>query len=164
MLESKIFRVWFGAALLMCAISYRQALSAQEVLRSLPKPEEAYRIGVGDLLQVDVWQHPELTKTVAVDGNGNTNLPLIHEVKVSGLSATDVANLIRYKLEFKIPEAHVTVTVTTIGMRSPLAPLPQPPLRDLPKPQPAFRDVPLPDPRQGCCLAQIEAAVGGKLA
>ena len=161
MLESKIFRVWFGAAFLMCAISYRQALSAQEVLHSIPKPVDDYRIGVRDRIQVDVWQHPELTHTVAVDGKGNITLPSVHEVQVVGLSATDVAILIRHKLERKIPNPQVTVTVTLIGIRSPLAPTkPQPSLRDLPKPQLPLQDLPrLP---QGCCVAQIEAVTNAK--
>jgi hypothetical protein len=144
MLESKTFRICFGAALLLCAISYRQALSAQEVQDSIAKPIGTYRIGVRDRIQVDVWQHPELTHTVAVDGKGNITLPSVHEVQVVGLSATDVAILIRHKLERKIPNPQVTVTVTMLGIRNPLAPKPQPPLRDLPKPQLPLQDLPIP--------------------
>lgn len=138
MLDSKVVRLLFRTALLMCAIAYRQALSAQELLPSIPKPVDTYRIGVRDRIQVDVWQHPELTNIVVVDGDGNIALPLIHEVKVSGLSATDVATLIRHKLERKIPNPYVTITVSAVGIRNPFTPLPQPPLRDLPRPQPPF--------------------------
>jgi hypothetical protein len=86
MLESKTFLVWFGATLLMCAISCGQALSAQEIQHSIAKPVDTYRIGVGDRIQLDVWRHPELTRTVVVDSKGDITLPSVHVVRVSGLS------------------------------------------------------------------------------
>ena len=146
MLESKTFLVWFGATLLMCAISCGQALSAQEIT----KPVDTYRIGVGDRIQLDVWRHPELTKTVVVNRKGNITLPSVHVVKVSGLSPMDLASLVRHKLERKIPNPQVTVTVVDIG--SPLSPLLEP----------LHRDLPSPDLRQGCCVAQIDAVTMAK--
>src|ERR1700740_1463184 len=121
MLESKTFLVWFGATLLMCAISYGQGLSAQEIQHSIANPVNTYRIGVGDRIQLYVWRHPELTKTVVVDSEGNITLPSVRVVKVSGLSPMDLANLVRHKLERKIPNPQVTVAVVGIG--SLLAPL-----------------------------------------
>ena len=151
MLESKTFRVWFGTTLLMCAISCGQALCAQEIQQSFAKPVDTYRIGVGDRLQVDVWRHQELTKTVVVDRKGNITLPSGHVVKVSGLSPMDLASLVRHKLERKIPNPQVTVSVVGIG--SPLAPLPL---------QPLHRDLPSPELRQGCCVARIDAVTMAK--
>ena len=150
MLESKTFRVWFGATLLMCAISCDQALIAQEVQHSIAKSADTYRIGVGDRIQVDVWRYQELTTTVVVDRKGNIALPSVHVLKVSGLSAMDLADLVSHKLERKIPNPQVTVTVVGIG--SPLPPLPEPLHRDLPSPQ----------LRQGCCVAQFDAATVAK--
>jgi len=150
MLESKIFLVWFGATLLMCAIFCGQALSAQEIQDSIAKPIDTHRIGVGDRIQIDVWRHPELTNTVVVDRKGNITLPSVHVVKVSGLSAMGVASLVRHKLESKIPNPQVTITV--VGISSPLAPLPQP----------LHRDVPSPELPQGCCVAQIDAVTMAK--
>ena len=129
----------------MCAISCGQALSAQEIQHSIAKPVDTYRIGVGDRIQLDVWRHPELTRTVVVDSKGNITLPSVRVVKVSGLSPMDLASRVRHKLERKIPNPQVTVTVVGIGR--PLAPLPQP----------LYRDLPSPELRQGCCVAQIDA-------
>ena len=150
MLESKTFLAWFGATLLMCATSCGQALSAQEIRHSIAKPADTYRIGVGDRIQVDVWRHPELTKTVVVDRKGNITLPSVPVVQVSGLSPMDLASLVRHKFERKIPNPQVTVTV--VGISGPLAPLPQP----------RYQDLPSPELRQGCCVAQIGAVTMAK--
>jgi polysaccharide export outer membrane protein len=120
---------------------------AQESQHSIAAAD-TYRIGVGDQIKVDVWQHPELTKTVVVNRKGNITLPAVHVVKVSGLSAMDLASLVRHKLERKIPNPQVTVAV--VGISNPLAPLPQ-----LSRPLlPQHRDSPSPELRQDCCVAR----------
>ena len=150
MLESKTFRVWMAATLLMCAISCGKALSAQETQHSIAAAVDAYWIGVGDQIEVDVWRHPEFSKTVVVDRKGNIILPSIHVVKASGLSVMDLASLVRHKLERKIPNPQVTVSVVGIG-NHPLAPLPQP----LRPPSPQLRDTPSPDELlHDCCVAR----------
>jgi hypothetical protein len=146
-LESKTFRVWFAATLLMCAIPCGEALSAQESQHSIAAAD-TYWIGVGDQIKVDVWQHPELTKTVVVNRKGNITLQAVHVVKVSCLSAMDLASLVRHKLERKIPNPQVTVTV--VGISNPLAPLSQPSRPPLPQHQ----DSPSPELRRDCCVAR----------
>jgi hypothetical protein len=149
MLESKTFRVWMVATLLLCAISCGKALSAQETQHSTAAAVNTYWIGVGDQIQVDVWRHPEFSRTVVVDRKGNITLPSVHAVKASGLSAQDLANLVRHKLKRKIPNPQVTVTVGRIGNR--LAPLPLP-LLPL---SPQLRDTPSPDELlHDCCVAR----------
>jgi protein involved in polysaccharide export with SLBB domain len=153
MLESKTFRVWMAAALLMCAISCGKALSAQETQHSIAAAVDTYWVGVGDQIQVDVWRHPEISKTVVVDRKGNITLPSVHVVKASGLSAQDLANLVRHKLERKIPNPQVTVTVVRISNH--LAPLPQRSLQPLRPPSPQLRDTPSPEQLlHDCCVAR----------
>jgi protein involved in polysaccharide export with SLBB domain len=151
MLESKAFRVWMAATLLMCAISCGKALSAQETQHSIPAAVNTYCIGVGDQIQVDVWRHPEISKTVVVDRKGNITLPSVHVVKASGLSAQDLANLVRHNLKRKIPNPQVTVSVVGIG-NHPLAPFPIP---LLPQFSPQLRDTPSPEQLlHDCCVAR----------
>ncbi len=86
MLESKVLRIWFGAALLMATIACGRALNAQEIQQP-PAPAD-YRIHSGDVLQISIYQHPELSGRVVVRGDGNYLLTR-DGVKVAGLSAMD---------------------------------------------------------------------------
>jgi len=83
MLEFKTFRVWFGATRLMCAMFCAATLSSQEKQHPIESSLDTYRIGIGDQIKIDVWRHPELSKTVVVDCDGNITLPSINVVKAS---------------------------------------------------------------------------------
>jgi len=155
MLESKTLRVWLTATLLTCAISRGEALSAQE------KPVTAaaaleYRIHFGDVIKLDVWKQPEITRTVPVDREGNINLPLIHNVKVAGLTAMELASLIRQKLLGLIPSPQVTVTIAEMSDPSALPPQPlgAPAIRPLNPPSYQLRDVPSPEVLQNRRVAE----------
>jgi polysaccharide export outer membrane protein len=47
---------------------------------------KAYRIGPGDLLQINVFEVPELTHEVRVSEDGSINLPLLGRIVVEGLT------------------------------------------------------------------------------
>jgi polysaccharide export outer membrane protein len=72
---------------------------------------EQYRIGPGDQLQISVWQHPDLSPSVTVLPDGEISLPLIGEVKASGLEEKELAVLVREKLAEYVRSPEVTVTV-----------------------------------------------------
>jgi protein involved in polysaccharide export with SLBB domain len=103
MLGSKVPRIWFGAALLMAAVSCGQALNAQEKLESASPGE--YRIVVGDVIRIDVWKEPDISRTIPVNAHGNIHLPLIADLKAVDLSPIQLAGLIRLKLEGKVQSA-----------------------------------------------------------
>jgi polysaccharide biosynthesis/export protein len=144
MLELKAFRVWFGATLLMCAISCRQTLSAQEKPQLTASAVE-HRIVAGDVIQVDVWNHREITRTIPVRPDGTILLPLVDNVKVSGLTAMQLAGLIRSKLEGLIPNPQVTITVTVTHGTNPRSTGSMPVMPRTPPLSPELR--------QKCCVA-----------
>jgi hypothetical protein len=76
------------------------------------------------------------------------NLPVIHDVKAAGLTAMELASLIRQKLEGKILNPQVTVTITEISNPSAL------PLQAAPKAPVHPDQSPSPDLRQSCCVAR----------
>jgi polysaccharide export outer membrane protein len=45
-----------------------------------------YVVGEGDLLHITVYDHPDLTTDVRIDGEGSILFPLVGQVKISGLS------------------------------------------------------------------------------
>ena len=58
-----------------------------------------YRVGPGDILEVAVIGHPDLSRTPPVQPNGVVNLPLLGEVPVSGLTALEIQRKLTTLLE-----------------------------------------------------------------
>jgi polysaccharide export outer membrane protein len=72
---------------------------------------QAYLIGGGDSLQVNVWKNPELSQTVTVRPDGMITLPLIRDVPASGKTAMDLGKFIEARLSALVNAPNVTVTV-----------------------------------------------------
>jgi len=69
-------------------------------------------IGEGDLLQISVFEAKELDKTVRVNSRGFISLPLIGEVRVSGLTAIETEEKIEEMYETRfIKDPHVSIFV-----------------------------------------------------
>lgn len=89
---------------------------ARDMSKSPPasiKPQE-YLVGESDLLNVNVWKEPEVSQTVVVRTDGYISLPLINEVRVSGMTPVQIQDLIANKLKTYLTSPQVTVTVTEI--------------------------------------------------
>src|SRR5580658_8101224 len=54
-------------------------------------------IGAGDLVEMSVFDTPELSGKLRVSNTGDIILPLVGSIQVAGMKATDVQNLIRQK-------------------------------------------------------------------
>jgi polysaccharide export outer membrane protein len=77
---------------------------------SLPPSE--YKIGPQDVLIIDVFQVPDLSRTVQVDAKGSVLLPLIGQVSVGGQTPQQVADLVTNELgKNYMKDPQVTVTV-----------------------------------------------------
>lgn len=60
---------------------------------------EDYRIGPSDLLEISVFQVPELSRTVRVNARGGLTLPLIGEIQAGGLTGQQLETLLAQKLQ-----------------------------------------------------------------
>src|SRR5512139_118090 len=58
-----------------------------------------YRIGPSDLLEISVFQVPELSRTVRVNGRGELTLPLIGQVQAGGLTGQQLEEKIAQRLK-----------------------------------------------------------------
>jgi polysaccharide export outer membrane protein len=71
-------------------------------LESQSKPGgDGYRIGPQDVLDISVYQAPDLTKSVQVAETGTINLPLVGDVQAGGVSARDLERSLKAKLSEK---------------------------------------------------------------
>jgi polysaccharide export outer membrane protein len=73
-----------------------------------------YVVGDSDVIHVNVWKEPEVSQTVVVRTDGNISLPLINEVKVSGMTPLQIQNMVAEKLKNFLNSPQVTVTVIEI--------------------------------------------------
>lgn len=79
--------------------------------------DPAYIIGEEDVLNVDVWKEPEVSRTVPVRPDGKISLPLINDVQAAGLTPSQLGMAVTEKLKKFIAEPQVTVIVTAINSR-----------------------------------------------
>ena len=86
---------------------------APDALTSAATPVSgAYKIGPSDVLDISVFQVPELTKSVQVTESGTVNLPLVGEISVAGQSAQEVERDLTARLGAKyVKNPQVTVYV-----------------------------------------------------
>jgi polysaccharide export outer membrane protein len=70
-----------------------------------------YHVGPEDMVRVEIWNEPDLTRNVSVQPDGNITLPLINEVKVSGLTVQEIKNMLEQRFQKFIEIPSVTVTV-----------------------------------------------------
>ena len=82
---NRIFSLYFAFALLASIISS----SAQTSTYS-----SNYRIAPYDLLSIEVFQEPELSREFRVEADGSVVLPLINKVFIGGKSVVDAQKLI----------------------------------------------------------------------
>lgn len=78
-----------------------------------------YVIGAEDVLQVSVWMHPELERSVTVDANGNITFPPIGDLKAGGQTPGQLGTRLGDRLSSYLRQtATVTVTVTQFMSQS----------------------------------------------
>lgn len=74
-----------------------------------------FRIGPGDVLDVNVWDNAHLSKVVPVRPDGMISLPLVGDVRAAGKTAQEMRDVLGTELRRFIDSPTVTVTVTEIN-------------------------------------------------
>lgn len=70
-----------------------------------------YLIGPGDLLGIEVWKEPSLTRTVMVLPDGKIVFPLIGELTAGGKSVESLKKEIARRIEVYVPDTVLTLEV-----------------------------------------------------
>ena len=79
--------------------------------------DPAYTIGAEDVLTVNVWKEPDISRSVPVRPDGKISLPLLNDVQAAGLTPQQLADSIRDGLKKYMSDPEVTVIVTAVNSR-----------------------------------------------
>jgi polysaccharide export outer membrane protein len=106
-----------SGAVVVMAIAFQAGCATQpetiEVPAAVPTAQTEYRIGPGDMLQVFVWNQPELTVTVPVRPDGMISTPLISGVPAAGKTAPELSKDLEAALSEYVRNPTVSVMVTS---------------------------------------------------
>ena len=78
---------------------------------------EDYVIGVQDVLAINVWREPELSRSVPVRPDGKISLPLVGDIMVSGLTPHALETRLTQELDSYLRKPQVTVIVQEVNSR-----------------------------------------------
>ena len=110
----------FAALFIVCALvvscggnvlSVRTLVKQQETEQHAKMSQNASTIGPGDILSINIWKEPELSKEIVVRLDGKISLPLVNDVKAAGLSCAELRERLieKYKNYVEVPEVSVTM-------------------------------------------------------
>jgi polysaccharide export outer membrane protein len=90
--------------------------AATSLAESTTTPHDAsFVIGNDDLLAINVWKEPELTRSIPVRLDGRISLPLVGEVQAAGRTPLQLEHDIAVKLRNYIDQPEVTVMIEKIN-------------------------------------------------
>jgi polysaccharide export outer membrane protein len=74
--------------------------------------DSSYLIGANDVLAINVWKEPDISRSVPVRSDGKISLPLVGELQAGGQTPQQLEQEITKRLQSYISEPEVTVIVT----------------------------------------------------
>jgi len=129
-LNSRFFWVRRAALILGCALVaasvYAQDAGDASRAKATPaapaanipaaKPHDnSFVIGNDDVLAINVWKEPDISRSIPVRSDGKISLPLVGEVQAAGLTPLKLETDIAIKLKNYIAEPEVTVMVQQVN-------------------------------------------------
>lgn len=85
----------------------------------LPQLPSNYVVGEADVLRVSVWKQPDISQpSVIVRPDGMISVPLVGEVRVSGMTPSQIETVLVSDLKQFVNDPRVTVTVAEIGSKN----------------------------------------------
>ncbi len=113
-MRTSIFKFVIGCAAAAALSACGTTGSAPDLPESaLPAAETDYIIAPGAILNVFVWQHPDLSTTVPVRPDGKISTPLIEDMQAAGKTPTELARDMEEVLSRLIRQPTVNVIMQT---------------------------------------------------
>ena len=75
---------------------------------------DSYKMDVGDNVEITVWKNPELSTSQPIRPDGMVAVPLVGDIKASGLGPEELAANIEKQLKNYIKNPNVTVVLTNL--------------------------------------------------
>ncbi len=105
------------AILLICSFSIMvSGCFSPNVIVPPGPPEEGFVLGPEDVIDVVVWKNPDLSRQVVIRPDGKISLPLIGDVRSSGMTANQLASDIAER--FKAYKENPSVSVNVLEVNS----------------------------------------------
>ncbi len=78
---------------------------------SLAQESSSYLLGPEDIIRIVVWENPEISGEFKVDPAGNITMLIIGEIRVEGLTTTELEKILYEKLGKYIEDPKITITI-----------------------------------------------------
>jgi len=76
--------------------------------------KSGFRIGPEDVLEIDVWSRPELSRKVPVRPDGRISQPLLNDIETTGLTPMELRELLLARLSEYVTAPEVSVIVAEV--------------------------------------------------
>ena len=86
--------------------------AGQAAAHAAQASDDSYVIGANDMLSINVWKEPEVSRSLPVRSDGKISLPLVGELQAAGQTPHQLELEIAKHLQSYISEPEVTVIVT----------------------------------------------------
>lgn len=115
-----MFRIAFIIYAILSLVYANTSIVRAEALQKVPAAtvnlqktgiDRDYTIGPGDLIGIEVWKDPTLTRTAVVLPDGKISMPLIGELQAGGRTVATLKKEITEKLSQFVPEPVLTIEV-----------------------------------------------------
>ena len=120
--RGQVVRVMPITLALLNQIEDERRAAVHKVAKEFSSTHERYRIGPGDILQITVWDHPELTIPAGafrdpassgqqVGDDGNLYYPYVGVIKAAGMTASELRDVLTEELSTYIKNPQLDVRV-----------------------------------------------------
>ena len=106
--------ILLGAVAATAAAQQKTADQAKPAATAASQGGDDFVIGTEDILAINVWREPEMSRVVPVRPDGKISLPLMGEFMAAGSTAKQLEASISKKLETIVTNPQVTVIVQEI--------------------------------------------------
>jgi protein involved in polysaccharide export with SLBB domain len=97
------------------AVAAKEAEAIAAAMRQVANNKRDYRIAPADLIDVTVYQDPEMSRKARVNNDGTISLPLVGPVKIGGMTLLEAQASIEKRLAVYVVNPQVSLFIEDYG-------------------------------------------------